>query len=117
MSVHKVALIGAGRMGSLHARNIAASDRFELVAVADHTSALAEGIAGETGAAVATFDAILANQEISAVIIASSTSSHLENGAAAVSSGKAVFCEKPLSLDADTLASKLPDLEASGLPI
>jgi myo-inositol 2-dehydrogenase/D-chiro-inositol 1-dehydrogenase len=117
MPVHKIALVGAGRMGSLHASNVASSGRFELLAVADHSAVSAERVAGQTGAAVATFEAILADPAISAVIVASSTNSHLENTVSAVAAGKAVFCEKPLSLDADTLEAKLPDLETSGCPI
>ena len=117
MTVHKIALVGAGRMGSLHAMNAAASDRFELVAIADHNTALAEELAGRCGGSVVPYDAILGDPEIRGVIIASSTSSHLDNTAAAVAAGKAIFCEKPLSLDADTLASRLPTLEAAGQPI
>jgi predicted dehydrogenase len=48
MAVHKVALIGAGRMGSLHGRNAAASDRLQLGAISDHDSAIAEKLAADT---------------------------------------------------------------------
>jgi myo-inositol 2-dehydrogenase/D-chiro-inositol 1-dehydrogenase len=51
------------------------------------------------------------------VIVASSTSSHLDNVLAAVRAGKAVFCEKPLSLNADTLAAALPEIEAARVPV
>jgi myo-inositol 2-dehydrogenase/D-chiro-inositol 1-dehydrogenase len=114
MTVPKVALVGAGRMGSLHGRNAAASARLELAAIADHDQALVEALAHETGAPVASLEAILADAAIEAVIVASSTASHLDNVLAAVRAGKAVFCEKPLSLDAETLAAALPELEASG---
>ena len=117
MPSHKIALVGAGRMGSLHASNAAANPRLSLVAVADHNQALASEAADRTGGEVKQFDAILADKAIEAVIIASSTSSHLENAKAAVAAGKAVFCEKPLSLDADTLAAALPELEGPGRPV
>ena len=117
MVVHKIALVGAGRMGSLHAGNAAASPRLSLVAVADHSASLASGLAERLGASTSSFDAVLADQSIDAVIIASSTSSHLDNAKAAVAAGKAVFCEKPLSLDADTLETALPELEGPGVPI
>jgi myo-inositol 2-dehydrogenase/D-chiro-inositol 1-dehydrogenase len=104
-------------MGSLHGRNAAASARFALSTIADHDAALAETLSAETGAEVAAFDAILADPAIEAVIVASSTSSHLENVLAAVRAGKAVFCEKPLSLNAEMLASALAEIEASGAPV
>lgn len=117
MAVHKVALVGAGRMGSLHGRNAAASARLELVAIADHDSASAGKLAAETGAEVASFEQILGDGAIEAVLVASSTSSHLDNVLAAVRAGKAVFCEKPFSLNADALAAALPDIEAAGVPV
>jgi myo-inositol 2-dehydrogenase/D-chiro-inositol 1-dehydrogenase len=117
MPVHKVALVGAGRMGCLHGGNAAASPRFELVAIADHNQAMAEDLARRSGSAVASYEAAIADPAIEAVLIASSTSSHLENAAAALAAGKAVFCEKPLSLDAGLLAERLPELDAAGPPI
>ena len=117
MSPHRIGLVGAGRMGSLHAHNVSISPRFELVAIADHNDSAARALAEANGAKVTSFADLLADESISAVIVASSTSSHLNNVRSAVSAGKAVFCEKPLSLDAGTLAAALPDLEGSGQPI
>jgi myo-inositol 2-dehydrogenase/D-chiro-inositol 1-dehydrogenase len=117
MKVHDIALVGAGRMGGLHARNIAASPQFRLTAIADHNQELAGELAGELGAAVLSYEDILADPSIEAVVVASSTSSHLENVLLAVGSGKAVFCEKPLSLDTDTLAGALPDIERTSRPV
>jgi len=117
MTVHKIALIGAGRMGSLHAENAVANPRLSLVAISDHNEALASALAARLGTAAVPFEEILADAAIGAVLIASSTSSHLENSLASVAAGKAVFCEKPLSLDAEPLAAALPDLEAGGRPV
>ncbi len=117
MKIHNVALVGAGRMGALHARNAAASPRFRLTAIADHSEELAEGLAHEVGSTVASYDQILGDPAIDAVIVASSTSSHLENVLLAVNAGKAVFCEKPLSLDAEALLEALPAIEASCKPV
>jgi len=117
MQIHNVALVGAGRMGSLHAANLAASPRFRLAAIADHSEELAQDLAGEVGAKVATYDEILCDESIEAVAVASSTSSHLENVLLAIRAGKSVFCEKPLSLDADALAAALPEIEESAKPV
>lgn len=117
MKIHKVALVGAGRMGGLHAHNVASSPRFQLAAIADHSEQLATGLATELGATVASYDEILCDSSVEAVVVASSTSSHLENVLLAVGAGKSVFCEKPLSLDADTLAEALPQIEQSSKPV
>jgi myo-inositol 2-dehydrogenase/D-chiro-inositol 1-dehydrogenase len=117
MKIHNVALVGAGRMGGLHARNAAASPRFNLSMIADHSEELAESLAREIGSAVATYDEILADPNIEAVMVASSTSSHLENVLLAVEAGKSVFCEKPLSLDASALAEALPRIEGASKPV
>ena len=117
MTVHRVALVGAGRMGSLHGPNAASNPRFHLAAVADQDAASAERLAGELEAEARSFEAVLADPGIDAVIVASSTSSHLENVSSAVRAGKAVFCEKPLSLNAGDLASALPGIESARTPI
>ena len=117
MTVHQVALIGAGRMGGLHARNVAANPRFILAAVADHNEELAKELANEVGTRVRTYDDVLGDPAIEAVLVASSTSSHLENVVLAVRAGKAVFCEKPLSLEAGTLADALPEIEGAARPV
>ncbi|HET9811021.1 MAG TPA: inositol 2-dehydrogenase [Sphingomicrobium sp.] len=117
MTAHRIAIVGAGRMGSLHAGNAASSDRFDLAFVADQTLESAQRLAGANGAQAATYEQVLADPSIEAVIVASSTSSHLENVSAALGAGKAVFCEKPLSLDAETLASALPAIDAAGKPV
>lgn len=117
MKVHNVALVGAGRMGELHARNAASNPRFRLAAIADHNEQLASNLARETDSTVASYEQILGDAGIDAVIVASSTSSHLENVLVAVSAGKSTFCEKPLSLDAQTLADALPRIEGSSKPV
>jgi myo-inositol 2-dehydrogenase/D-chiro-inositol 1-dehydrogenase len=117
VAVHKIGLVGAGRMGSLHAGNAVTNPRLELAWVADHDTAAASRLADHSGARATDYETILADPTVEGVIVASSTSSHLENVLAAVRAGKAVFCEKPLSLDADTLAAALPEIEASGSPV
>lgn len=117
MKVHRIALVGAGRMGALHAHNAAANHRFHLAAVADHNRDLAKSLADELGTRMADYRDIVEDPDIEAVLVASSTSSHLENVRLAVGAGKAVFCEKPLSLDATTLAGSMSVLDAAGKPI
>ena len=80
----KFCVIGAGRMGSLHAANIAVSDRAE-------TLARRYGVL-----AVTSTDEPLSNPDIKAVVIASATDTHADLIEASVKADKAIFCEKPI---------------------
>ena len=97
--MHQVALIGAGRIGRIHARNAALHPRIGLAAVVDPVEASAQSLAAEGNARVASLDEVLADASIAGVIVASSTDTHLDYGVRAVQAGKAVFCEKPIDQD------------------
>lgn len=97
--MHQIALIGAGRIGRIHAANVAARPDLRLAAIVDPVADAARSLAAATGAAVAGLDAALADPAIAGVVIASSTDTHLDYAARAVAAGKAVFCEKPIDLD------------------
>ena len=93
------ALLGCGRIGGLHARNIAAHPRAELAACYDVAAAAAEAVARDTGArAVGSVDEALLHPRVRAVLIASSTDTHAELIVRSVRAGKAVLCEKPIDL-------------------
>jgi myo-inositol 2-dehydrogenase / D-chiro-inositol 1-dehydrogenase len=94
-----LALFGAGRIGRIHARNVAAHPDLTLRYVVDPASDAAATLAGADGARVASVQAALADPEIAGVIIASSTDTHLDYCLAAAAAGKAIFCEKPIDLD------------------
>lgn len=95
-----IAVLGAGRIGQVHAHNIAAHPELRLKYVLDPRTASAEDLAGRTGAAVAReLDAVLADPAVAGIVIASSTDAHLEQCVRAVAAGKAVLCEKPLDMD------------------
>jgi myo-inositol 2-dehydrogenase / D-chiro-inositol 1-dehydrogenase len=97
--MHKLALIGAGRIGRIHAANAAAHPELQLAYVIDPDANSAATIAAATGAAQATLDDALGDSAIAGVIIASSTDTHLEYCLRAHSAGKAIFCEKPIDQD------------------
>ncbi|HEV7612356.1 MAG TPA: inositol 2-dehydrogenase [Steroidobacteraceae bacterium] len=94
-----VAIIGAGRIGQIHARNAADAAELNLKYVVDQNHAAAEAVAERTGAKVVDLDAVLGDSSVSGVIIASATSAHLDQTLSAASAGKTIFCEKPLDLD------------------
>ncbi len=91
-------LLGAGRIGKVHARAIAGNPAARLAAVADAMPAAAQALAAEHGCAVSTIEAILADAAIDAIIICTPTDTHADLIEAGVKAGKAVFCEKPVDL-------------------
>ena len=94
----KFGLLGAGRIGKVHARAITADANATLVAVADALAPAAQMIADQYGCAVRSTDAILAAKDIDAVVICTPTDTHADLIEAFVKAGKAVFCEKPIDL-------------------
>ena len=94
-----IAVIGAGRIGRIHAANARAHPRISLKYIVDPVAAPAQELASATGAQIADLDGVLADPAIAGVIVASSTDTHLEFSLRAIAAGKAAFCEKPLDLD------------------
>ncbi len=107
----RIAQFGAGRIGQVHGPNLAASARFELVGVSDPVGAAAAALAGQLGCAVLSPEEIFGDDSIAAVLIASSTATHAELIEAAVRSGKAAFCEKPIHLDSSRARACLEVVE------
>ena len=97
--MHKVVLIGAGRIGRIHARNAALHPGLELAGIVDPFADAAQALAGEWGSQVTTLDEALSAPDIAGVIIASSTDTHLDYSVRAAAAGKAIFCEKPIDQD------------------
>ncbi|MDY8109169.1 inositol 2-dehydrogenase [Fulvimarina sp. 2208YS6-2-32] len=95
----KVALFGAGRIGTVHAASIRLDPRCELVAVTDVVAEAAEALAAQHAIAVKNPEEILGDRSIDAILIASSTNTHADLIEKGVAAGKAVFCEKPIDLD------------------
>lgn len=114
--MHDVALIGAGRIGRIHAANIAAHPRLRLVSVTDPTEAAVD-LAGAHGAAVRSVESVLADPAIHGVVVASSTDTHLDFSLAAARAGKGVFCEKPLDQHLDRARASAATFDALGAPL
>ncbi|MES2845440.1 MAG: inositol 2-dehydrogenase [Pseudomonadota bacterium] len=91
-------LLGAGRIGKVHAKAITGDANAQLVAVADAFPAAADAIAKQYGCEIRTIDAILASADIDAVVICTPTDTHADLIEAFAKAGKAIFCEKPIDL-------------------
>jgi myo-inositol 2-dehydrogenase / D-chiro-inositol 1-dehydrogenase len=95
-----MAVIGCGRIGRVHAGNLARNPRVRLAAIYDLMPQALAQVAGELGVRAARdLDEIWSDRAIGAVLIASSTDTHVPLITAAVKAGKAVLCEKPVDLD------------------
>lgn len=100
-------ILGAGRIGKVHARTIAANPKSKIAFIADAVPAAAEALANEYGAKVASVDDIMKSKDVDAVLIGSPTGFHAEQIQAASNAGKAIMCEKPVSLDVNTIHETL----------
>ena len=99
--VVRIALIGAGRAGMIHARNFrTAVDHCRLAAVADPVESAAEEAARtlEVNTYYTDYRELLQNDGIDAVVIATPTKYHCEIAVAAAAAGKHIFCEKPMAM-------------------
>ena len=96
----RVAILGAGRAGALHARNLQQhAGAATVAAVVDDDPGRARSLAAELDAAPhATLDEALASRDLDAVVIATPTDSHHRLALAAFEAGLHVFCEKPMAL-------------------
>ncbi len=93
-----LALLGAGRIGSIHAGNVARHSHARLAALYDPFQANADRLATELGCEQMTPQQIFASDDIHAVLICSATDTHADLIEQAVVAGKHVFCEKPIDL-------------------
>ncbi|HEV7813794.1 MAG TPA: inositol 2-dehydrogenase [Janthinobacterium sp.] len=92
------ALFGAGRIGKIHAANLAGQPGVRLKYVVDVDAEAAAQLAARHGAASAGIEQALADPAVGAVLIASSTDTHSDLILRAAAAGKAIFCEKPVDL-------------------
>ena len=96
----RLGLVGAGRMGTYHARAIAARDDADLVAVCDVDRGRAARVAEAHGATAVGHVAELAGA-VDAAVVAASTPAHRDLALALLGAGIAVLIEKPLAATAD----------------
>ena len=94
----KFGLLGAGRIGKVHAKAVTGDANAQLVAVADAFPAAAQAIADQYGCDVRSIEAIETAKDIDAVVICTPTDTHADLIERFVKAGKAVFCEKPIDL-------------------
>jgi myo-inositol 2-dehydrogenase/D-chiro-inositol 1-dehydrogenase len=113
----QIAQFGAGRIGQIHASNIAAMRNARLRYVVDVNADAAAKLAARVGAKVASESEAFADASVGAVLIASSTDTHARLAIAAARAGKAIFCEKPIDLNLKKVDECLSEVERAGVPM
>ncbi|MFE3836583.1 inositol 2-dehydrogenase [Pseudogemmobacter sonorensis] len=107
-------LLGAGRIGKVHAAAVGADPDARLVAVADPMPGAAQALAARHGCEIRAIDEIEAAGDIDAVVICTPTDTHADLIERFVRAGKAVFCEKPVDLSLDRVRACLGVVRAHG---
>ncbi|AEK56188.1 MULTISPECIES: inositol 2-dehydrogenase [Brucella] len=115
--VTRLALLGAGRIGKVHAGAIASDRRARLVAVADANEDAAKAIADASGAQVRSIDEIERASDVDAVLICTPTNTHADLIERFARAGKAVFCEKPIDLDIARVHACLAVIRETGAKV
>ena len=115
----RIGVLGVGRIGKMHAELIERQTLGATVsAVYDVYTEGAEAVASDVGARVAASpEDLIGADDVDAVAICSSTDTHIDLLVAAAEAGKAVFIEKPLSLDLAEVDRGVAAVEAAGIPV
>ena len=110
-----VALFGAGRIGRIHAANLARQPGVRLTAVVDVNAASAAEVAQLYGARVGSADDVFSDPAIGAVVIGSSTDTHADLIMRAAAAKKAIFCEKPVDLSLERARTCAETVKQAGV--
>ena len=115
-----VGVIGVGRIGSMHTRNLKYQvSGVNVLGVADVFEEAAQKVANELAIPIAEKDyhLLLENKDIDAVIICSSTDTHAQIISEAAKAGKHIFCEKPIALDLKKIDEAIAAVEKAGVKL
>ena len=113
----RIAVLGTGRIGGMHAELLAEQVAgASLAAVHDTDGARARPVAERLGVPAArSAEELCRSAEIDAIAICTSTDTHVDAIVEAAAAGKAIFCEKPISLELAEVDRALAAVEASGV--
>ena len=110
-----IAVLGAGRIGKVHARNVATAHGCRLVGVADPFGTAAQDLASLHGCLAARDPlALIRHDDVDAVIVGTPTDTHVGFMLEAARKGRAVLCEKPIDLDTGRAVEATAELARLG---
>ncbi len=114
----RIAVLGCGRIGRMHAANIALHPRAALAGVFDVHGPSASEVAARHGVtSFAAAEAVFASAQVDAVLVATATPTHADYIEAAVGAGKPVLCEKPIDLSLARVNACAERVAGKGVPI
>jgi len=114
----RIALLGCGRIGRMHASNIAQHPRATLASVFDVHAPSAQEVADSHNVTVAaSAEEIFASDEVDAVLVATATDTHANYIEQAVASGKPALCEKPIDLSLERVNRCADTIKGATIPI
>lgn len=112
------ALLGAGRIGAMHAHNLTLHGKAKLLWVYDINPQASQQVANAAGAQAAeTAAKVLNDQKVDAVLIASSTDTHADLIVQSAKAGKAIFCEKPIDLSIEKVNGCRDEIQPYSVPL
>ena len=112
----RVVQFGAGRIGKIHARNIASHPRSTLYGIVDPVEEAGKALAEQYDTKFMEETDALGDPQVDAVVIASATNVHADQIERAASAGKAIFCEKPIDLSLERVEGVVAHLEINPVP-
>ena len=114
----KIAVLGCGRIGQMHAANIACHPKAELACVYDLHRPSAQKVAADNDVAHAMDPKeIFSSADVDAVLIATATETHADYIQMAVAAGKPVLCEKPIDLNLERVNRCAEAIDGANVPI
>ncbi len=114
----RIAVLGCGRIGAMHAANIAAHSKAALAGIFDVRADVASDVAARLGVnSFASADEVFLSAEVDAVLIASSTATHVDFIERGVAAGKAILCEKPIDLSLERVNACARTIRDTSIPV
>ena len=110
----RFAVLGAGRIGQVHANALSQVAGAKFVAIADPFAEAARAVQAAHGCDIRTIDQIVASDDIDAVLICTPTDTHADLIERFARAGKAIFCEKPVDLEIDRVRACLDVVQQTG---